>query len=96
MTAIPNLSSSLMNSKKISYVSELQRECNIIYQAWLEKEAIEPYVYYKNIMQKSAKQNICLSEVTKKDFLTGNVFSVSGLFLGKTEASFLAHIGSQC
>ena len=70
------------------------QECRIVYQEWKKKELIDPADYLQKAMVDSLHKRWSLSEATKLDFQNKNLFSVSGLQLGKTEAAFLALLGA--
>ena len=74
--------------------SKFQHECFIIYQEWEKKEKHSPMAFLLNSVNNNVSSKLKISELTKIDFQNQNFFSVDGLLLGKTEAAFLALLGS--
>jgi hypothetical protein len=74
--------------------SKFQRECVIIYHEWEKKEKINPATFLSDSIKNNVSSKLKISELTKIDFQNQNFFSVDGLLLGKTEAAFLALLGS--
>ena len=79
---------SLNNSQKF------QQECLIIYQEWEKRESGSPMKFFLNAINNDISGKLKMSELTKIDFQNQNFFSIDGLLLGKTEAAFLAMLGS--
>jgi hypothetical protein len=78
----------------LSNNSEFQCQCYIVYQEWVKKENDIPIHYIINSINKYVSGRLQLSELAKIDFQNGNFFSIEGLILSKTEAAFLALLGS--
>ena len=74
---------------------KFQHECCIVYQEWGEKEKIDPKTFLHKAINDNVSNQLKISELTKIDFQNENFFSVNGLLLGKTEAAFLALLGSE-
>ena len=74
--------------------SKSQQECFIIYQEWKRQEQSSPMEFLTNSLNNNVSNHLKISELTKIDFQNQDFFSVDGLLLGKTEAAFLALLGS--
>ncbi|VAW87007.1 hypothetical protein MNBD_GAMMA16-580 [hydrothermal vent metagenome] len=96
--------SSLVFSKNKVRIIEVQsvkgknplilNECVIVYKEWINKEEITPSYYIDSIMKKYQLDPRKISDAVKLDFQQNNFFEVNGLQLSKTEAAFLALMGS--
>jgi len=89
------------NKVKISKVQSVKgektlalNECAIVYMEWINKEEIPPNYYINRIMKQYQLDPSRISDAIKLDFQQNNFFEVRGLQLSKTEAAFLALMGS--
>lgn len=73
---------------------EAIQECKTVYLEWLKQGNIHPEFYLENKLNTHLFSKEKLSHITKSDFINNKFFVVNGLQLGKTEAAFLALIGS--
>jgi len=74
--------------------SSALNECESVYKEWIKNEKMSPAQYFFQKIQEYQLNPQQTSEATTLDFEHNNFFEVNGLKLGKTEASFLAIIGS--
>lgn len=74
--------------------SPIFNECAEVYKEWMNKEGIGPAEYLISTMSKRGLEPWKISEATKLDIQDHNYFMVNGLQLCKTEAAFLALMGS--
>lgn len=81
-------------ARSLKYDSSFYNECQVVYHEWMENEDTSPEDYLKNIQDTRAHSTLKISEATRRDFDNNQIFSVKGLQLGKTEAAFIALIGS--
>lgn len=74
--------------------SPVFHECSEVYKEWMNKERVGPAEYLISTMSKRGLDLWKISEATKLDIQSHNYFVVNGLQLCKTEAAFLALMGS--
>ena len=87
-------SGQLIESESLSNNPEFQHECYAVYQEWTKNELVSPMDFLINSINIYGSGKLKMSELTKIDFQNQNFFSIEGLLLGKTEAAFLALLGS--
>lgn len=69
-------------------------ECAIVYKEWINNEKVTPTHYIDSVMKKYQLDPSRISDAIQLDFQQNNFFEVNGLQLSKTEAAFLALMGS--
>ncbi len=74
--------------------ASFEHECFIVYQEWKRREQSDPLIFLQQALNNPTLEGIKISELTQKDFQKQNFFPIEGLLLGKTEAAFLALLGS--
>lgn len=87
--------SCIASAHDIKAADNVLKECRVVFLEWIKQEPLKPEEYLQVSMGDRAFLKDRLSEVTREDFLKKNFFSVNGLQLGKTEAAFLALLGSE-
>jgi len=87
-------SNKLIDLETLSDNSKFQQECVIIYLEWIKREHDSPINFLLNSINNNGSGKLKITELTKTDFQNNNFFSIEGLLLGKTEAAFLALLGS--
>jgi hypothetical protein len=95
-SAVPNVTyaNQQFKSNRLTENSKFQQECFIIYQEWQRLEENTPLEFLTHSISNNVSNRIKISELTKIDFQNQNFFTINGLLLGKTEAAFLALLGS--
>jgi hypothetical protein len=78
----------------VNTLPKFQHECLIIFKEWEKKEENSPMAFLLNSIDNNVSDELKISELTKIDFQNKKFFSVDGLLLSKTEAAFLALLGS--
>jgi len=73
----------------------LGQECLEVYKQWQQLEVVKPEVFFAESMKNYNLEFSQVSKATTLDFICGQLFEVNGLVLGKTEAAFIAYLGSQ-
>ncbi|MCF6324168.1 MAG: hypothetical protein L3J89_07590 [Gammaproteobacteria bacterium] len=74
--------------------SQALEECKAVYEEWMTSEKTNPAHYFAQKMKEYQLAPQKVSEAAIQDFQHHNFFEVNGLQLSKTEAAFLAVIGS--
>ena len=70
-------------------------ECAVIYREWVKREDLAPGHYLARTLNEYKIDQLKISEASNIDFKRHNFFEVKGLHLSKTEAAFLALMGSK-
>jgi hypothetical protein len=75
----------------LSIPPRLLEELQQLHEAWFEQVSESPASYLRRALFEYDIAGLGLDEARKQDFLLGNLISVNGLVLSKTETAFMVH-----